>query len=316
VNGKIVDEATALSMLSPKGQRDLGVREGAQFGGVNKQWVGELQALLRTFEPLLGGGGGSVPTGTGFRHVTAGVEDGASAKVNTTSAADVTVPATVNGVVTTDGSKLQQATNVLAGSGFISIGASPPAAGYLRLSGATSTDLMRFKYSGTDYNLLSLSAGAVLFYGSTSFDAQIDAYGLTLNAASGNLNLYAVGSLIALGTSGDWQIGKPQVGLNSAWGSVNGVGTQAMADANQTPAAAVYKNTAIATTGALTANRNLVLPDATDAQGYPKWINNQCTGAFGVVCKTSAGTTVTVANGKSAWVWFDSRGATRMTADV
>lgn len=37
-----------------------------------------------------GGGGGSTPTGTGFRHVTAGVEDAASAKVNLAAAADVT----------------------------------------------------------------------------------------------------------------------------------------------------------------------------------------------------------------------------------
>lgn len=36
------------------------------------------------------GGGGSTPTGTGFRHVTAGVEDAASAKVNLAAAADVT----------------------------------------------------------------------------------------------------------------------------------------------------------------------------------------------------------------------------------
>ncbi len=108
----------------------------------------------------------------------------------------------------------------------------------------------------------------------------------------------------------------PQIGLSTAWGSVNNIGSQAMADANQTPAAAVYQCTGIKTTGALTANRDLTLPTATDAQGYAKWINNTCTGAFSVNVKCAAGAAVLVANGKSAWMWIDSRGVTRMTADV
>lgn len=49
-------------------------------------------------------GGGSTPTGTGFRHVTAGTEDAATAKVDLTASADVTVPAA--GVVKSDGSVL------------------------------------------------------------------------------------------------------------------------------------------------------------------------------------------------------------------
>jgi hypothetical protein len=94
--------------------------------------------------------------------------------------------------------------------------------------------------------------------------------------------------------------------------------TQAMADANQTPTVAVYRCGVIKTTGALTANRNLTLPTAaTNASAYTRWINNRCTGAFGVVVKdATAGTTVTVANGKSACVLFDGGGVTRLTADV
>ena len=98
---------------------------------------------------------------------------------------------------------------------------------------------------------------------------------------------------------------------------VHGVGTQAMGDTNRTPAASVYQYGTIKTTGALTANRNLTLPAQTDATAVTKWINNSCTGSFSVVVGDGgAGTTVTVGNGKSALVLFDSRGATRLTADV
>ncbi len=108
----------------------------------------------------------------------------------------------------------------------------------------------------------------------------------------------------------------PQTGLSTAWGSVNADGTQAMADADQTPAAAVYQCHSIITTGALTAPRNLTLPTATDAQGYEKTIDNQCTGAFGIIVKCAAGTTITVANGKIAKVKINSTGVRRVSADV
>lgn len=108
---------------------------------------------------------------------------------------------------------------------------------------------------------------------------------------------------------------KPIIGLASPYG-MNGVGTQAMGDANQTPTSSVYGNNTIKTTGLLTANRDLILPTSTDAAAYTKVINNACTGAFGVVVKCAAGTTVTVANGTSAVVLVDSRGVTRLTPDT
>lgn len=96
----------------------------------------------------------------------------------------------------------------------------------------------------------------------------------------------------------------------------SGLGTQAMADANQTPTESVYGFVAIKTTGALTANRDLVLPTLTDNQAREWTIINACTGGFSVVVKCAAGTTVTIANGKTAKVWVDSGGVTRVTADV
>lgn len=92
-----------------------------------------------------------------------------------------------------------------------------------------------------------------------------------------------------------------------------------MADANQTLAASKYQCTRIVTTGGITADRDLVFPTATDAQGFLKIISNQCTsgGPYGIVVKSGASpATVTVALSKTALVWIDSNGVTRITADV
>lgn len=52
----MVDEASALSMLSPNGQHGLGFNETTQFGGARAQAAAELSATLRAIEPLLVGG--------------------------------------------------------------------------------------------------------------------------------------------------------------------------------------------------------------------------------------------------------------------
>jgi hypothetical protein len=110
--------------------------------------------------------------------------------------------------------------------------------------------------------------------------------------------------------------GQPINGGTTVYG-VHGVGTQAMADANQTVAAAIYKYSTIKTTGAITANRNLVLPAAADIAAYIKIVNNTCTGGFSVIVGDGgAGTTVTVANGTTITVLFDSRGATQVGVAV
>lgn len=91
-----------------------------------------------------------------------------------------------------------------------------------------------------------------------------------------------------------------------------GTGTQAMADADRTAAASVYQCGVIVTTGTLTADRHLTLPQATDANAYGKWIDNTCTGAFSVVVRQPTGAAVNVANGTKAYVWLDSRGVTKL----
>lgn len=100
--------------------------------------------------------------------------------------------------------------------------------------------------------------------------------------------------------------------------AVHGVGLQAMADANQTAGASVVCFRTIKTTGAITANRTLTVSagGATDPGGREFTLRNTCTGAFGIVVSTGAGTTVTVANGKIAILGVDSGGVYRVTADT
>jgi hypothetical protein len=225
-------------------------------------------------------------------------------------------------------------TNVRGGAGFISVGASPvAAAGAMRFPSQTAT-LMAFRDGGNtaDFSIIKCTPTTLTFgdtgaaFGGTTLDASsngtatVHGYNISLSAAN------AVG--IDMGAGGNYGLNVsstvigaalPVIGYAAASSpyAVHGTGSQAMADANQAPSASVYCFNTIKTTGALTANRNLTLPAATDAAAYTKIINNTCSGAFGVVVKDSgAGTTITVANGKTAIILMDSRGATRMTADV
>jgi hypothetical protein len=63
-----------------------------------------------------------------------------------------------------------------------------------------------------------------------------------------------------------------------------------------------YRNGVLRITGALTANRTVTFPLTA---GRAWWIINDCTGAFGLVCKGSTGTGVTVPNGGRATVATD-----------
>jgi len=107
------------------------------------------------------------------------------------------------------------------------------------------------------------------------------------------------------------------VGYGSTPYSVHGKGIQAMADMNQTVAAGVYKYHCIETTGVNTATPDLILPNATDAASYFKFIRNNCSGGFGVrVIDVASGTSVTVADGKMAIIMIHNNGAVRVTPDT
>ena len=64
-------------------------------------------------------------------------------------------------------------------------------------------------------------------------------------------------------------------------------------------------------TGALSVNRNLVVPNYWDGA-----IFNNTTNAYTVTVKTSAGTGIVVAQGKRAILLADGTNVVRVTADV
>ena len=88
--------------------------------------------------------------------------------------------------------------------------------------------------------------------------------------------------------------------------------SRAMADANQTLTQAEALCERVTTTGALTAQRNLVVPLVRRS-----WtVRNACTGGFGVQVIGASGTGTVVASGKVAIVECDGTNVLRVTADV
>ena len=90
-----------------------------------------------------------------------------------------------------------------------------------------------------------------------------------------------------------------------------GIGTQAMADANQTITQTLALCDSLITTGALTAQRNLVVPLVRRAYA----VRNNCTG-FGVQVIGASGTGIVIGVGKCAMVECDGTNVLRVTADV
>lgn len=90
-----------------------------------------------------------------------------------------------------------------------------------------------------------------------------------------------------------------------------GIGTQAMADANQTITQTLALCDSLVTTGALTVQRNLVVPLV--RRRYV--VRNNCTG-FGVQVIGASGTGVVIGVAKTAIVECDGTNVLRVTADV
>lgn len=90
-----------------------------------------------------------------------------------------------------------------------------------------------------------------------------------------------------------------------------GIGTQAMADANKTITQDLALCKSLVTTGALTLQRNLVVPLV-----RRQWVvRNSCTG-FGVQVIGATGTGIVVGIGKAAIVECDGTNVLRVTADI
>jgi hypothetical protein len=224
---------------------------------------------------------------------------------------------TANEIQTTDGAgAFQAATNVKAGSGYVSVGATPATTGAFRLSKADSikirnnandTDVSVFAYD-TVYSSLNFGSNTG---GADHYAAEYRSpnYGYYGNTTGGTFIIVNhVGTEIAAFINSTklsslsptlYNSLVPRVGLTSPYAS-EGRATQAMADANQTLASSVYSRRIIRFTGALTANRTATFPHpASEDASYEKIIRNDCTGSQ-LVISTGTGTTVTLNAGEKS----------------
>jgi hypothetical protein len=258
-------------------------------------WMPTMNDIVRT-----GGGGGSTPTGTGFRHVTAGTEDGAAALV---------VNADVNASAGIVGSKL--AAN-LAITTSVAVGTSPASAGGFRLPKNTWLTA-RNSIDSADYNLVGTNAADFIFVGDTN------ANGIVVQTFSaGNLYLRMGANDVLVCYSASLRAVQPitgeDVGYSSPYG-VHGTAAVSMSDANRTETAANYKYTHLIYSGTLTATRTITMPlPGANSASYHKSIFNN-TGQT-LTFTDTGGTTINIAAGKTALLAFEPAGVRRLTADV
>ena len=211
------------------------------------------------------------------------------------------------------------ATNVKAGTNYISVGPTTPAAtGFVRLSNA-SFIASRNVGNTEDITIAELDASNQLFLGIDS----------ATTVAKTAVNIYAYATTaVYLGTGGGQKFTiklstiesfLPITGGSGSPHGVHGESTIDMVDANYTAATVDYQSMII-TNGAvtpMTAPRTLFLPNATDAACYFKFVRNVNGGANNLIVQDVAvGTTVTIADGFGAWVGIHAAGAFRMSGDI
>lgn len=240
--------------------------------------------------------GGSTPTGTGFRHVTSGVEDAAAKLVEN---ADVAAAAAIAGTKIAPDFGAQTVTT----TGAIQAGATPRAAtGTVQLpNGAT----VRGRNSSNTADIVGLEFGTdnQIRFGNGGEPAGYVFQG------GGNFGWYRSGNYGFYTDVSTFQFAVPRVGYSAPYAS-EGRADQAMADANQTAAASVYSRALIRCTGALAADRTLTLPHPASADAsYRKTIENATTGGFSIVVSTGTGTNQSFTNnGKMHEVWITPDG--------
>lgn len=232
----------------------------------------------------------------------------------------------VGEVQTADGAGgFAAASDVVAGAGFITIGAPGLHAlsGLVRARGATAQTLLavRDTLDTDDLEALSVDAGGNLYVGTgTSFAAarqfsQINIYAL---AAVG---LGLGGTTYAYLYSGNNETWRPHVGSVTAaspWGAVDGRGTVVPANAPKVLTAAEFSRRVVVFSGAMTATRAMTFPLPTsEDEAYERVIDaSAASGAFFIRCSVGVGGVVDVAATKKAILQFTSAGVSRITADA
>jgi len=130
--------------------------------------------------------------------------------------------------------------------------------------------------------------------------------GYTTTFVAGNILLYTVTTGPSTVTS--YTDERIWVSLPGVYGRLN----LAMTDANTTLGGAQAKNDILEFTGALTLQRNIVVP-----LGAQQWtVFNNTSGGFGLQFIGATGTGVVVAAGKRAIIYADGTNVVRVTADI
>jgi hypothetical protein len=218
--------------------------------------------------------------------------------------------------VNAGGGSFGAASNVTAGTNYIAIGASGAATGYLRLPYLTpETAIIRGKYSaGSEASILRQNAGTLQLGDVTGWVTNVYSYGVNLYSKTNDLVFYqgTGGGEVARFTGGTHYASTVhRLGYSTVFSS-DGRATQAMADANQTLAAAVYSRSLWKFTGANTSARTATAPHpGSEDASYVKAIDNSCTGSD-LVISTGTGTTVTFTAGTGGVCWFTPSGVQKI----
>lgn len=199
----LVDSQTCVSVRSPNlGLYDIAFGESNQFDTV-RQWIGDVKRTLRLLDTIAGGGS---PSGN----------DGE--------------------VQTKSGATFVGATGVKAGSGYVSIGASPAATGFFRVPySASLTSIMRgLAAVGTEADIISQQTATIIFGNPTNWSTAIRGASLELWGQTGGVYAGAGGSSVASWTSTAWTWAVPVkcAGATGTGGDINlgngGAGIEAL----------------------------------------------------------------------------------------
>lgn len=386
--GDLIDDANALSMLSPHGLVDVGARELEHFTTATtrvKGWARSIQRTLRAIElyAVLGVGPTITNSNVGSLNDIPSTQSGADADVIVLIGGSLK---TLTGIASPSASRRLVVINGGVGSLAIVNGSASSSVGQ-RITTPTSQTItvlpgrsVEFLYSTSsnswlllgsisDFGSQDVKLTGALAHGSIVADAgdhrvksgwslkgrngtnsaNVDV--LELNGSNDvyvgnqtnapNARLWGSStSGLAVGGNTDYAIvtagaglsvfaasaerfnvgaslitsALPRVGNSSPYAS-EGRATQAMADANQTLAAAIYSRKQVRLTGTHTAVRTATFPHpASENASYTKHLDNQCTG-FNTIISTGTGTTFVMAPGQGLALDFTPSGVRLALAD-
>ena len=311
------DYTTTLCLYLPTvgGLRTLAVDERME-GNPNFGWIASYNNALRN--PPTGelNTASNVGTGAGlwqskvgadlrFRSLTNGANIACTQDTN-----DVSIGVTVGGsnteVLVRSSGAIGTATNVKAGSGFISIGADPATTGAIRFTTDGSTPLIYMRLSGIDYPVID-TVGTVLYLGATGWYTRFRGYSAWLVSTTDPAQVWGQNTLGLTFYSDRVAASLPRHGESTPYASEGRI-SSGMADANQTASASLYQKYFNKISGTNTATRTLTYPHpSSESNSYKKHIENVCTGGD-LIISTGTGTTVRMTTNQAAELAFTPSG--------